>query len=417
MYFCIMMLNIYTFFVHLTAFFLKGMALFNPKLKLFVSGRKTVFQQLENYKPQKEVLWMHCASLGEFEQGRPVLEDAQIQERYSIVLTFFSPSGYEVQKNYPYADLVLYLPLDTKNKAKKFISLLKPKVAIFVKYEIWPNYLNELGKQAIQTVLISGIFKENQFLFKPLGAFIRKAMQHFTQFFVQDNVSKNLLEKYHFKPIKIAGDTRFDRVSKILTQDNSLDFLSEFKADKMLFVAGSTWAADEDLILKYSNTMQGSALKIVLAPHNINAKAIQVLKANLKAKTVLYSERKGKDLATYDILILDTIGLLSKVYSYADFVYVGGGFGKAGIHNILEPATFGIPIIIAPIFATFKEAVDLVQQNAVFVIKNQKEFNQTIQKLTTDTALRKQKGTLCHEYIKNNSGATQIIVTYLLNKN
>jgi len=408
-----MALFFYNIIISIAGFLLKPIALLSSKIKLFVQGRKTVFEDLKNFKPSKKILWMHCASLGEFEQGRPLLEHPEIQENYTIVLTFFSPSGYEVQKDYAHADFVLYLPLDTKSNAKQFVQLLKPKTAIFVKYEIWPNYLHELGKQGVNTILISGIFRENQFMFKPLGAFLQKAMQNIQHFFVQDNASKELLEKQGFKAITKAGDTRFDRVYEILKQDNQLDFVSKFVSEKMVFIAGSTWSADEKLILNYANSQQNNDLKIIMAPHNINKQAIADLKRNLKPKTILFSEKKGKNLADYDILIIDTVGLLSKIYSYANIAYVGGGFGKEGIHNILEPATFGIPIIIGPVFDVFKEAVDLAKQKALFVVHNQAEFDTTMQALVNDKALRQAKGALCKQYIEANIGATEKILQYL----
>ena len=409
-----MALFFYNIIISIVGFVLKPIALFSPKTKLFVQGRKTVFEDLKNFKPSKKNLWMHCASLGEFEQGRPLLEHPEIQENYTIILTFFSPSGYEVQKDYTYADLVLYLPLDTKSNAKEFVQLLKPKIAIFVKYEIWPNYLHELGKQHIKTLLISGIFRENQFMFKPLGTFLRKAMQNIQHFFVQDNASKELLEKQGFKAITVAGDTRFDRVYEILKQNNQLDFVSEFVGNKMVFVAGSTWSADEKLILNYANFQQKNNLKIIIAPHNINKQAITDLKRNLKQKTILFSEKEDENLANYEILIIDTVGLLNKIYSYADLAYVGGGFGKEGIHNILEPATFGIPIIIGPVFEVFKEAIDLAKQKALFVVHNQAEFDATMQALVNDKALRQEKGILCKQFIEANIGATEKVVSYLI---
>ena len=407
------MIVLYDIVIFLAAALLKVLALFNDKLALFVNGRKKVFATLASFsRNEKPILWMHCASLGEFEQGRPVLEAKAIQEKYQVVLTFFSPSGYEVQKHYNKAALVLYLPLDSKRNVRKFIKILNPSIAIFVKYEIWPNYLNELGKNNIKTLLISGIFRENQFLFSPLGAFIRKAMQQFEIVFVQDEKSKKLVEKIKIKDVKIAGDTRFDRVYEIVKQDNTLDFVSEFKANKPLLVAGSTWAEDEVLLVNYINTSLVDE-KVIIAPHNINNEAIKKLKNSLTKKTILYSEMIGKQLTDYEVLIVDTVGLLTKVYSYATISYVGGGFGKAGIHNILEPATFGVPVVIAPNYYVFKEAVDLVEKNAIFVIQNQTDFNSIVKQLFEDNSLRKTKGNLLQKYIGNNAGATVKIVSYL----
>lgn len=407
------MIFIYDFLIFLSSLLLKVLALFNDKLTLFVTGRKKVYTDLNTLKRNgKPILWMHCASLGEFEQGRPVLEDESIQNNYQLVVTFFSPSGYEVQKDYDKVALVTYLPLDSKKNMRKFIKALNPSVAVFVKYEIWPNLLNELKKHQIKTLLISGIFKEKQFLFSALGAFIRKAMQQFETIFVQDEASKKLLEKIKIKQVSVAGDTRFDRVYEIVKQDNTLDFVSEFKANKPLLVAGSTWAEDEVLLVNYINTSLVNE-KVIIAPHNINNEAIKKLKNSLTKTAILYSEIKGKQLADYEVLIVDTVGLLTKIYSYATISYVGGGFGKAGIHNILEPATFGVPVVIAPNYYAFKEAVDLLEKQALFVIQNQTEFNSIITQLFEDDLLRKTKGDLLQKYVENNAGATRKIVSYL----
>lgn len=402
---------IYNLSAHLAFFFLKVYALFNAKMKLFVKGRKETFQKLSTLKKEDKVIWFHAASLGEFEQARPILEE--IKKKYlkhKILVTFFSPSGYEIRKNYSLADVVCYLPFDTKSKVKRFVDLVNPEIAIIVKYEFWPNLLNQLKKKSVPTILVSGIFRESQFFFKSSGKWMRKSLSAFNHFFVQDESSKKLLESINFKNVSLSGDTRFDRVSKILEQDNSLPFISEFKNNQYTIVAGSTWQEDEELLVNYIN--QSSNEKFIIAPHNINAKSIQNLKKSITKETVLFSQKERKNLTDYNVFILDTIGLLTKVYSYADVAYVGGGF-KTGLHNILEPATFGIPIIIGPEYKKFNEAIDLVQLKGCISVHNQSTFYSIFNTLKLDDILRKETGKINDQYIKNKTGATAQIMKYI----
>lgn len=389
--------------------------LFNKKIKLFINGRKETFSKIEVLK-NKQTIWFHAASLGEFEQARPIIEELKKgNNNYKILVTFFSPSGYEIRKNYKLADVVCYLPLDTKSNAKKFIEIVNPKMAIFIKYEFWPNILNELKSKEISTILVSGILREKQLFFKSYGGFMRESLKAFHHFFVQNQESKKLLNSIDFNNVTVAGDTRFDRVSKILEQDNSLDFITEFKNGKYTIVAGSTWQEDENLLVNYINNNAEEDENFIIAPHNIKADAVLELQKSINKKTVLFSNRSDKNLSEYQVFIIDTIGILTKIYANANVAYVGGGL-KTGLHNILEPATFGIPVVIGNKYDKFKEAVDLVKIGGCLSINNQKEFTESLLKLKEDQSFRNLTGVINKRYIKDNLGATEQIINYLNNK-
>ncbi|MEQ8216637.1 MAG: glycosyltransferase N-terminal domain-containing protein [Arenibacter sp.] len=407
------MFAIYNFAVQLSALFLKLIALFHPKIKLFVDGRKEVMSYLQkNISVGDSIIWIHTASLGEFEQGLPVIEQLKKNyPTYRILVTFFSPSGYEVKKNTAAADMVTYLPMDTKKNAGKFLDLVDPKLVIFVKYEIWPNYLRALSQRNIPTLLISALFKENQIYFKRYGGFMRKALHNYTHIFVQDAKSIDLLSKINIKNTTISGDTRFDRVVEIHERDNNLAFMEDFKNGALTLVAGSTWPDDEEVLVPYINTGE-SSLKFVLAPHNIKPEHINKLKSSINKKTILYSELENKKLSSYEVLIIDTIGLLTKVYSYAEISYVGGGFAT-GLHNTLEPAVYGIPVIIGPNFKGFKEAEDLVDKGGVLVVRSPKEFFTLVNHLLKDEAYLEKTGDINGTYVSENKGAGIQIMTYI----
>lgn len=411
------MLILYNLIVQIATFLLKIVALFSPKIKLFTEGRKPVFEILSaKIKASDKTIWFHAASLGEYEQGLPVIE--KIKEKYpkhKIVISFFSPSGYEVRKNNLVADATVYLPLDTKKNASKFISLVHPEMVFFIKYEYWPNYLNVLRKLNIPTYLISGIFRENQMFFKWYGGFYRKALESFTYFFVQNESSKKLLLELGKTNIAVSGDTRFDRVMAILDKDNTLDFIETFKNNSLTIVVGSSWPKDENLLVKYINTSSEN-VKFIIAPHNIKSEQIQELKHSISKKVVLFSEKENKNLIDFDVFIIDTIGILTKIYSYADIAYVGGGFGNPGVHNLLEPATFGIPIVIGPNYSHFAEATALVNIGGCISITNQTELNNAFTKLIVNNNLREKKGSICSSFVQKNKGATSIILNQITNK-
>lgn len=403
---------IYNIVVFITSLLLPLIALFNKKIKLFVDGRKETFSKISTLK-NKKTIWFHAASLGEFEQARPIIEELKKQyAEYKILVTFFSPSGYEIRKNYNLADVVCYLPLDSKSNARKFVKEVNPALAVFVKYEFWPNFLKELKQKDIPTILVSGILREKQLFFKSYGGFMKKSLQAFHHFFVQDDNSKKLLNSIEIHKVTVAGDTRFDRVSEILEQDNSIDFINEFKNNQYTVVAGSTWQEDEALLVNYINNKASENEKFIIAPHNIKQEAILELKKSINKQTVLFSEKADKDLSKYQVFIIDTIGILTKIYAAADVAYVGGGL-KTGLHNILEPATFGIPVVIGNKYDKFKEAVDLVKIGGCISINNQEEFTENFINLKEDENFRKLTGVINKRYIKDHLGATKLIMNYL----
>ena len=407
--------QIYNLIVILASQLLKIITLFSPKMKLFVEGRKAVFQTLENkIQATDRTIWFHAASLGEYEQGLPVIEAIKQQyPNHKIVVTFFSPSGYEVRKNNNLADVTVYLPLDTISNAKQFLRIVHPEMAFFIKYEYWPNYLNELKKKQIKTYLISGILRENQAFFKWYGGFYRNALKTFDYFFVQNESSKTLLQSIGFNNVKVSGDTRFDRVVSILERDNSLDFIAQFKADKTTIVIGSSWPKDEELLIDYINNSTEN-VKFIIAPHNIKLEQIQELKKAITKKTILFSEKDTVDVSNYSVFVIDTIGILTKIYSYADIAYVGGGFGNPGVHNILEPATFGVPVVIGPNYAHFAEATALVNMEGCISIQNQTQLNEVFDLLLQNEDERLEKGHICSTFVQMNKGATQAIMGYIL---
>ncbi|PVX45301.1 3-deoxy-D-manno-octulosonic-acid transferase [Flavobacterium sp. 103] len=400
-----------------TQFLLKIIAFFSTKMKLFVDGRKDVFTILEQKISAKDqTIWFHAASLGEYEQGLPVIE--KIKEKYpthKIVITFFSPSGYEVRKNNTVADATVYLPLDTPKNAKRFLELVHPDFVFFIKYEFWINYLDQLQKQNIPTYLISGIFREKQLFFKWYGGFYRKALDTFTHFFVQNENSEKLITQLGKTNVTVSGDTRFDRVVAILEKDNALDFIAQFKNNKTTIVIGSSWPKDETLLSEYINLCTHD-VKFIIAPHNIKPEQIKQLQNSITKKTVLFSEKENKDLSQFEVFIVDTIGILTKIYSYGDIAYVGGGFGNPGVHNLLEPATFGIPIVIGPNYSHFDEAINLVKIGGCISINDSKELQIAFSTLIQNTDIRHQKGEICSSFVQKNKGATNSILEKITHK-
>ncbi len=407
------MIHIYNILIHFTSFILRIIAFFNPKLKLFVEGRKSVFNQLQNkINSNDKTIWIHCASLGEFEQGLPIIEQLkQVYPNHKTIVSFFSPSGYEVKKNSSVADVITYLPLDTKKNAKQFLKLVHPDMAIFVKYEFWPNYLTQLKKENIRTLLVSGIFRQNQTFFKWHGKWMLKFLNSFEHFFVQNETSKLLLQKINKTNVSVNGDTRFDRVSEIVKRDNSLPFIEVFIDKKTTIVYGSSWPDDETIYLNHLNNSPNT-IKHIIAPHNINNSHIEKLKNSISKPVVLHSEMHNKNLAEYSVFIIDTIGILTKIYSYASIAYVGGGF-KTGLHNTLEPAVFGIPIIIGPEYDKFQEAIDLVHLKGMLPVSSENEYNQIISSLVTNKTIRELTGKKNKIYIAKKKGATDTVINYI----
>ncbi len=404
---------LYNFAISLSWYLLKIPAIFNPKLRLFIKGRNRVFSFLENNITQQDkVIWIHTASLGEFEQGLPVIK--KLRSSYSdhkILVTFFSPSGYEVKKNSEEAHLITYLPLDTLHNVDRFLRMVHPVLAIFVKYEVWPNYLRGLQKRNIPTLMVSGRFNSEQVFFKWYGSFMRKALGRFTHFFVQDASSLDLLKGIGLQNSSVSGDTRFDRVSEILERNNILPFMEQFKGTSLCLVLGSSWPEDEALI-EYYLQHTTTSLKIVIAPHDIKEGHLQKLRESIPSKVIFYSDIENEDLREYQVLILDTIGLLTKVYSYADMAYVGGGFAT-GLHNTLEPAVFGIPVVIGPQFDGFNEARDLVQEGGITVIDSAESFSQTLDQLVQHPSNREKMGKINAQYVEDQKGASIKIIHFI----
>lgn len=390
-------------------------ALFSKKIKLFVDGRKDVVHILgKNISTSDKTIWFHCASLGEFEQGVPIMEEMKkAKPDHKIIVSFFSPSGYEIKKNTSLADVVVYLPMDTPLNAKRFIDAIHPSLSIFVKYEFWPNYLLQLKKKNIPTLLVSGVFRDNQIFFKPYGGFMRKALKSFNHFFLQEENSVKLLNSIGFKNTTLSGDTRFDRVSHQIEMNNTLKFAKEFKGDSLCIVCGSTWPEDEAVLLDYINSAPRS-VKFIIAPHKIEQSKIEAFTEKLyKQKVILHSQKDDVNLAEYSVLIIDCIGLLTKLYSYADIAYVGGAMGRTGLHNILEPATFGVPIIIGKNYHEFPEAIRLRNLAGLFSISNPLELSDVLTKLVSDANYRKKTGMISGHFVNSNTGATNKVLDYI----
>lgn len=412
------MLYLYNILITITFSALKIVALFNRKIDLFVKGRKHSFKNIaENISETDAVFWVHVASLGEYEQGLPLMEALKKEyPSHKIVLTFFSPSGYEVKKDNTIADVTIYLPMDTKANAKKFIKMVHPEKAFFVKYEYWPNYLYFLKKHKIDTFLISGIFRDDQIFFKNYGNFYRNALKSFTYFFVQNTISKDLLATIDFTNVAVVGDTRFDRVSQIIDRDNQLLFLDDLTHNKtkQTIVIGSSWPQDDKLLVDYINNTTDENLKFVIAPHNIKTDEVNNLYNSITKSKILHSEwqKDPKSLSSTQVYVIDAYSLLTKAYSYATIAYVGGGFGS-GIHNVLEAATFGIPVLIGPNYKKFQEAKDLVALKSCLVINNYIDLNNTLNLLINNQETRKEKGYVNQQFVLKNKNATQIIMNYL----
>lgn len=406
---------IYNLLIYAVQFALWPSQFFSKKMNLFVGGRKDALPLLsKKIKKEDRTIWFHCASLGEFEQGLPIMEGIKKKlPNHKLIITFFSPSGYEVRKNSSIADAVSYLPHDTPKNVQKFLDIVHPDLVFFVKYEFWPNYLLALGNRQIPTFLISGLFRKDQVFFKFYGRFMRDALKNFEYFFVQNESSKKLLHELGFSNITVSGDTRFDRVSHQIEIDNSLGFMETFKRQNLCVVCGSTWPEDEAVLLPVINSKMASTVKFVIAPHKIDAIKIKQLQSKIKLQSVLYSEITSDKLNTASVLIIDTIGLLTKIYSYADIAFVGGAMGNTGLHNILEPATFGAPIVIGHNYEGFPEAIKLADVAGLYPISNKSECMDVFEKFIRDSAFREKTGMICEHFVNQNTGATQCVMNYL----
>ncbi len=407
---------LYSIAIHFYAVAIKVAALFNEKAKLFVAGRKNWEQNLKSkIDPKAKYIWVHCASLGEFEQGRPLIEAVKEQfPEYKIVLTFFSPSGYEIRKNYALADVVAYLPLDTKRNARTFISIVNTEKVFFVKYEYWNNYITELHNRKIPLYLVSAIFRKEQPFFSktPWGKWFLRMLFKVEHLFVQTKVSGELLESVGIKNYTVSGDTRFDRVAAIAAAAKDIPPVEKFKGSSLLVVAGSTWKPDEELLAAFIN--QSSGVKFIIAPHEVSAANVSRIKQSITKPVIEYSKVQESEIANFDVIIIDSIGLLSSLYRYGNIAYIGGGFG-VGIHNILEAATFGLPVIFGPKYKKFKEAVDLIDEGGAFKIYCQTSMNRVLHKLTEDETHRRKAAEISKDYVAKNVGSTQLIIKKVFN--
>jgi len=388
---------------------------FNSRALLWVQGRKKWVEKItDKLKPGDRVIWMHCASLGEFEQGRPVIEAIKKEmPAFKIVLTFFSPSGYEIRKNYSNADCISYLPSDTPGNAAKFIDVVNPEFVIFVKYEFWNNYISTLYRNNIPLYLISGIFRPGQHFFKWYGSFFRGMLRKFEKIFVQDQRSFDLLSGIGIEKVFLAGDTRFDRVIQIAGTARDIPQLEQFRGSEKLFLAGSSWRQDEEIIAEYINTFPGR-MKWVFAPHEIDKLNIERLEKLFKVKCIRFSEYT-EAYADARVLIIDNIGMLSSAYRYAYLAEIGGGFGK-GIHNILEPACWGIPVMVGPKYKKFREAVDLINENGAMTFDSFGKFSDILDEWLTDELFYLKSAKTAVDYINKNTGATSKILHELSQK-
>ncbi len=387
-------------------------ALFSSKAKAFVSGRKKVFEELEQKFSHRHsnVVWIHCASLGEFEQGRPIIEALKKEfPNTCILLTFFSPSGYEVRKKYDQADHVCYLPWDTHENALRFISITKPALAIFVKYEFWFHYSLELKNQNIPTLSISSIFRRDQLFFKSYGEFYRNILKNFTHFFVQNDESLQLLQSININNSVRAGDTRFDRVDQIVKQGEEILIAKNFKADQKVMVVGSCWPEDIEVLAPLINE---NKLKFILAPHELSESFISEIEKSLTVNSLRYSNAAAANPEEYQVLIIDNIGLLSRLYRYGEFAFIGGAFGK-GLHNILEAACYGIPIFFGDKnYDKFQEAVDLINRGGAFEVHDFSDLRSTYEMLNTPESFLLACD-VTRQYVDENLGATEKIMTYI----
>ncbi len=394
----------------------KVASLFNAKARQFVQGRKNWKEKVASKAdPRARYIWFHCASLGEFEQGRPVIESIRKKfPEYRIVLTFFSPSGFEVRKNYEHAEIVMYLPLDTRSNARTFINLIRPEKAFFIKYEYWYFFMDELKKQHIPLYIISAIFRKSHYFFRKglPGNWFRKMLLKTEHLFVQNETSGKLLQSIGISNYTVSGDTRFDRVMSIARTAKSIPLVEKFKGDKLLLVAGSTWKHDEELLAAFINSHP--KMKVVFAPHEVTESNMNRLEQLLKNRTIRFSKATETDAVLAQVLIIDSVGILSSLYQYGNLAYIGGGFG-VGIHNILEAATYGLPVIFGPNYKKFKEAVDLEKMGGAFPIQNFNQLETILGDFLDNPAKLTEPSVICKNYVEKNVGSTNIIIKKVFN--
>ena len=426
-----MHLFFYNLFLWMYRIVIRLAANWNPKARLWVTGRKDIFAKLRQSFSSKvsPLVWIHCSSLGEFEQGRPVLDG--IKKEYPsarILLTFYSPSGYEAQKNYVGADYIFYLPPDSKRNAKRFLDIVQPEFVLWIKYDYWYYYLSELKHRNIPAILVSGVFRKDQPFFKWYGRLHRYMLESFSHLLVQNEASKTLLAGVGYSTnVTICGDTRFDRVVQIASQFTPVPGIEEFCGDKNIVVAGSTWDADEEEIDHYANTNRQT--KFIIAPHEVDEDHLKETEKLFKhsirysqwmnyAKQAASSELRATShsLADVNVLIIDNIGMLSRLYKYATIAFVGGGFGDDGVHNVLEAAVYGKPVIFGPVFEKYIEAIELIDEGGGFTVENALELEELFKELLTDKQLYKETSEASKNYVYTKKGATDKILQFIQEK-
>jgi 3-deoxy-D-manno-octulosonic-acid transferase len=408
------MIFLYNITIYLVRVLFKIAALFNSKARSFVTGRKGLLFTIQSslLANNHPLIWVHCASLGEFEQGRPVIEALKKEfPSHKILLTFFSPSGYEVRKNYAHADYIFYLPWDTKKKAKQFVQITQPVLAIFVKYEFWLHYSRELKHKKIPIVSVSSIFRSNQYFFKNYGSFYRSILKDFSYFFVQNDASVKLLHSIGIKNCQRVGDTRFDRVNQILQQPGDIEIARKFKNNQPAFVVGSCWSEDLEVLAPLINE---NRTKFILAPHEISESFLSEIERSLQVKSIRYSLADRQQLEDYQVLLIDNVGMLSKLYRYGEYAFIGGAFGK-GLHNILEAACYGVPIFFGnKNYQRFQEAVDLINRGGAFEVSDYADFKAKYEILHVPESFQL-ACEVTRQYVEENLGATEKIMKYCRN--
>lgn len=415
------MLILYTLFIKFYFFAIRVASIWNKKAAAWIEGRKTVFEDLENSKLITEkVIWVHCSSAGEFEQGKPVIE--ALKKSYpskKILVSFFSPSGYRAAKNYAFADFITYLPLDTKGNAERFFRLVNPQLVIFVKYEFWYHHLATAAFHQVPILLISAVFRQNQVFFQWYGQFFKRILHLFYHLFVQDQASLLLLQENGFLQSSISGDTRFDRVLQITTNRSQIPFITEFIGDKKAIVAGSTWPGDEEKLANY--IMNGGDVKLLIVPHEINAKHIERMQG-LFPTAILYSSLLQSATISLEtlrhakVLIIDSVGLLSQLYRYATVTYVGGGFTRDGIHNILEAAVWRKPVVFGPNYHKYREGREMIETGGAFSFSSAEELKKLADDLLTKDNHLQEASSKARDYIQENTGATATIMQFIQEK-
>lgn len=403
--------------IYLYALVVRIISPFHKKARKMIVGHKQTYKILkEKVDPNAEYIWFHAASLGEFEQGRPIIEEIKRKHpQYKILLTFFSPSGYEVRKDYPVADIVCYMPFDKRRNVKKFLKLVQPKKVIFIKYEFWYNFVNRLHKQNIPVYMVSAIFRPSQIFFRWYGWMMRKLLRYYECICVQDDNSARLLKSINITNVKVCGDTRFDRVLDIEKQEKNLKIVEAFaqKAsaeNEKIFVAGSTWPKDEDILIPYFNIT--TDLKLIIAPHEIDEAHLKYIESNLERPHIRYSQAIAEVMGEYDCLIIDSFGILSSIYRYGQIAYVGGGFG-VGIHNILEAAVYDVPVIFGPNFKKFREAQQMIEQGGGYSMSDYQSFRGLMDEFLQYEGTLKAAGKHAGDYVRSNGGVVDKVLEVL----